>query len=352
MKTHLLKLITAASLSLILAACGKQAETPAQDTGKAPEAASPAGKVVVYSARAEHLIKPLFEAYTQKTGIKIEYITADAGALMTRLQSEGATTPADILLTVDVGNLYHAENMGVLQPINSEVLNQNVPQYLRDENNQWFGLTLRARTIVYASDRVSTDELSTYEDLAAEKWKGRLCLRTSKKVYNQSLVASFIAHNGIEKTTGIVKGWVNNLAVAPFSNDVAAMEAIQAGQCDVALVNTYYFGRMEADGQSGSLKLFWPNQQTTGVHMNVSGAGVTKYAKHPKEAQALIEWLSSTEAQGLLAGLNLEFPVNPQVASVPQVQAWGSFMQDSLPLSAIAANQVEAIRLIDQVGYR
>lgn len=351
MKSVLFKLLPAIGISVVLAACGKQAGDAPAETAPVAVKAAPE-KVVVYSARVEHLIKPLFDAYTEKTGVRVEYITADAGALLARLQSEGETTPADILLTVDIGNLFQAQDAGVLRSIESETLSNNVLPYLRSADNQWFGLTLRARTIVYAGDRIQPEELSTYEDLANEKWKGRLCLRTSKKVYNQSLVASFIAHHGVEKTTDMLKGWVANLAVAPFSNDNAAMNAIIAGQCDVAVVNSYYFGRLEAENKHGALKLFWPNQQTTGVHMNASGAGVTKHSKNPAAAQALIEWLSGEEAQGMLAGLNREHPVNIRVEPVEQVKAWGNFLRDSIPLSAIAANQAEAMRVIDQVGYQ
>lgn len=349
MKSHIFKALPILGMAMMLVACGKEAS---DQSTQSQAAAKPAEKVVVYSARAEHLVKPMFERYTEKTGVKIEYITADAGALLARLQSEGATTPADILMTVDVGNLFQAQDMGVLRPIQSEVLNANVPFYLRDTANHWYGLTIRARTIVYSSDRVKPEELSTYEDLASEKWRGRLCLRTSKKVYNQSLVASFIAHQGVEKTTEIMNGWISNLAVAPFSNDNSAMSAIIAGQCDVAIVNTYYFGRMEADGKSGDLKLFWPNQESTGVHVNITGAGVTKHSKNPQAAQGLIEWLSSEEAQGLLASLNLEYPVNHKVEPVESVKAWGNFLKDSLPMSAIAGQQAAATRVIDQVGYQ
>lgn len=323
---------------------------------KTPETTRPAAeeKVVVYSARAEHLIKPLFDAYSEKTGVRIEYTTDKAGSLLARLRSEGASTPADLLLTVDVGNLHHAEKQGVLQPIQSETLNANVPAHLRDPQNQWFGLTQRARTIVYASDRVEPAELSSYAALADVQWLDRLCLRTSKKVYNQSLVASFIAHYGEEQTAGILRGWVENLAVAPFANDTAAMEAVKAGQCDVTIVNTYYYGALEADGKAGSLKIFWPNQAEgeSGVHMNISGGGVTRHSQRPQQAIALLEWLSSKEAQGMLAGLNLEFPVHPQVEAVKQVKAWGEFRADNIPLSDVAEQQVPAVKLIDQVGYQ
>ena len=337
------------STALLLVACEKNGN----DTEAESSAALESKQITVYSARKEHLIKPLFDAYTAKTGVKIQYITDKAGPLLSRLKSEGATTQADILLTTDVGNLWQAQKQGVLQAVTSETLAQQIPAKLRDKDNFWYGLTQRSRTIVYSSDRVKPEALSTYAALADESFKGRLCLRTSKKVYNQSLVASMLAHQGSEKTETIIKGWVNNLAVAPFSNDTAAMQAVQAGQCDATIVNTYYFGRLEKDGKAAGLKIFWPDQadNEAGVHMNISGAGITTHAKHKAEALALIEWLSSPEAQKMLAGLNMEFPVNPNVESVPQVQAWGTFKADSLPLNDIAAKQIEAVKIIDNAGY-
>lgn len=337
--------------SSLLSACGqKSAENSATTTNIQSEIPT---EIVIYSARKEHLIKPLFDAYTAKTGVAIKYITDKAGPLLTRLKSEGATTPADILLTTDVGNLWQAQQQDVLQPLSSETLSHNIPAHLREQSNYWFGLTQRSRTIVYASDRVKPEELSTYAALAAPEWKGRLCLRTSKKVYNQSLIASMIAHNGSEKTQNTVKGWVDNLAVAPFSNDTAAMKAVQAGQCDATIVNTYYFGRLESEQKSEGLKIFWPDQAENefGVHMNISGAGLTKYAKHKAAATALLEWLSSSEAQQLLAGLNMEFPVNPAVESIQQVKDWGNFKADNIALDDIAKQQIQAVRIIDSAGY-
>ena len=204
-----------------------------------------ADELVVYSARKEHLIKPLFDAYTQKTGVEITYITDKAGPLLARLKAEGGNTPADILMTVDAGNLWHAASEGTLVALDSPLLEQQVPANLRDPDKRWFGLSMRARTIVYSTERVKPEELTTYEALADPRWKGRLCLRTSKKVYNQSLVAMMIARHGEEKTEKIVRGWVDNLATQPFSNDTRTMQAIEAGQCDVAIVNTYYFGRLQ-----------------------------------------------------------------------------------------------------------
>ena len=318
----------------------------------AAPAISWAEEVVVYSSRKEHLIKPLFDRFTAETGIQVTYLTDKAGPLIQRLKAEGRRTPADMLITVDAGNLWQAAENDVLAPVESEVLNANVPASLRDPQGRWFGLSKRARTIVYSTERVKPEDISSYEDLADAKWKGRLCLRTSKKVYNQSLVATLIARHGEDKAEQIVRGWVNNLAVAPFSNDTKTMEAVLAGQCDVAIVNTYYFGRMQKKNPQIALALAWPNQQTSGVHINVSGAGITKHAKHPEAALKLLEWLSSETAQGDFAGLNMEYPVNPAVSPVEQVQAWGEFAGDELNVNEAGRLQADAIRLMDRAGYR
>ena len=197
-----------------------------------------AEEVVVYSARNEQLIKPLFDAYTRDTGVQVKFITDKEGPLMARLKAEGRNTPADMLLTVDAGNLWQASEEGLLRPIQSKILQANVPAHLRDPDNEWFGLSVRARTMVYNTGKVKPADLSTYEDLANPKWKGRLCLRTSKKVYNQSLVAMMIKEYGEGKTEDMVRGWVANLATSPFPDDTKAMEAVAAGQCDVTVVNT------------------------------------------------------------------------------------------------------------------
>jgi len=311
-----------------------------------------ANEIVVYSARKEHLIKPLFDQYQEQTGTTIKYITDKAGPLLQRLKAEGARTPADILMTVDAGNLWHAAEQGVLASIESESLNSDVPAHLRDPENRWFGLSVRARTIIYNTDRVKPADLSTYEDLASDKWNGRLCLRTSKKVYNQSLVAMLIRRLGEEKTAQIVSGWVNNLALPPFSNDTKTIQAVAAGQCDVAIVNTYYFGRMQKKDPYIKVALFWPNQQNSGVHVNVSGAGITRHAKHKDAAVKLIEWLASDKAQGLFAELNMEYPVNQAVSSSKIVRNWGDFKADDINLSEAGRLQSQAVRLMDKAGYR
>ena len=315
-----------------------------------------AEEIVVYSARNEQLIKPLFDAYSRDIGVQVKFITDKEGPLMARLKAEGKNTRADVLLTVDAGNLWQASNEGLLRPIRSKTLEANVPAHLRDPGNEWFGLSVRARTIVYNTQKVKPADLATYEDLANPKWKGRLCLRTSKKVYNQSLVAMMIHEYGEEKTEAMVRGWVTNLATSPFPDDTKAMEAVAAGQCDVTLVNTYYFGRLLEKNPNLPLAIFWPNQtlknKQSGVHVNISGAGVIRHAKNPAGAQKLIEWLSSDKAQNLFADVNLEYPVNPKVAPDKTVAAWGSFRQNLVNVKEAGSLQTQAVKLMDRAGYK
>lgn len=308
--------------------------------------------VTVYSSRKEHLIKPLFEAFTKDTGTKVEYLTGKGGALIERLKLEGANTKADMFMTVDAGNLWYAGSQNLFQRTQTETLKNNIPAHLRDPQGLWTGLSIRARTIVYNTDRVRPEDLSTYADLATDKWKGKLCLRTSKKVYTKSLVSSLIYHHGKDKTADIVKGWVANLAATPNAKDSHVMNAILSGQCDVGLVNTYYFGRLIEKNPTAPLKLFWANQDTTGVHVNVSGAGVTKHASNAKGATQLLEWLSSAKAQAIYGSLNKEYPANQNVASDDVVSAWGSFKQDDMNLSQAGILQADAVRLMQIQGYR
>lgn len=309
-------------------------------------------EIVVYSARKEHLIKPLFDAYTEKTGVKVKYITGKAGVLLERLKAEGENGPADVFITVDAGNLWQAAEAGVLQTVDSTTLVKNVPANLRDPENRWFGLSVRARTIVYNTKAGVEEKLATYEGLADQSWKGKLVLRTSKKVYNQSLVASLIAEHGEEEAEQIVGGWVSNLAVAPFSNDTKAMEAVAAGIGHATIVNTYYFGRLMKKNPKLPLAIFWPNQESSGVHMNVSGAGITKYAKNKDGAVALIEWLSGTEAQGQFAALNMEYPVNKNVKVDPVVEKWGLFKGNPMNVAKYGELQGAAIKLMDRLQYK
>lgn len=315
-----------------------------------------AEEVVVYSARNEQLIKPMFDAYTKETGVSIKFITDKEGPLLARLKAEGTNTPADLLMTVDAGNLWQAGEEGLLKQVNSKTLATNIPAHLRDPDNEWFGLSVRARTLVYNKNTVKPGELTTYEDLASPKWKGRLCLRTSKKVYNQSLVAMMIYEYGEGKTEDIVDGWVSNLAAPPFPDDTKAMEAVAAGQCDVTLVNTYYFGRLMDKNPNLPLAIFWPNQNlksgNAGVHVNISGAGITKHAKNPGGAIRLLEWLSSEKAQNLYADVNMEYPVNPRVKPDPVVSTWGAFKQNLINVKQAGLLQAKAVKLMDRAGYK
>jgi iron(III) transport system substrate-binding protein len=330
---------------VLLAGCGSDSEEPAA----AGEAADP---VVVYSARAEQLIRPIFDAYTAETGIPIRYTTDSEQPLIQKLLAEGETTPADLLITVDAGNLWYAAEQGALRPTYSDVLEANIPAHLRDPENMWFGLSVRARTIVYDSRDVDPSELSDYRGLADKKWRGRLCLRTSEKVYNQSLVAMLIADYGEEQTERTVRGWVDNLATDVFSNDTSLIEAIAAGQCDVGIANTYYFGRLQKEQPDIPVAIFWPAAETGGVHVNVSGAGVTRHAGNPDGARALLEWMSSETAQKLFGGENMEYPANPAVEPHPLVAAWGTFDPSPMNIAQAGAYQADAVRLMDRAGYR
>lgn len=339
-------LIAASAFAAILSACGDSA-TPA----KKAEIDAPA-ELVIYSARNEQLIGPLLEEYQALTGVRTRLVTAKAGPLLERLKAEADSTPADLLLTVDAGNLWQAAEAGLLKSINSPVLTQTVPEHLRDPENRWFGLSVRARTIVHHPDRAPADSLSSYAALAAPSFKGRLCLRTSRKVYNQSLVAMMIAEHGVQGTEKIVRGWVDNLAAPPFSNDTAVMEAIMAGQCDVGIVNTYYYGRLQKQQSDLPVALFWADQKGNGVHVNISGAGIVKAADQPEAALELLEWLASAQAQSSFAGANQEYPVNPAVDAVASVKAWGAFKPNLINVAEAGRLQAEAVKLMDRAGYR
>ena len=308
--------------------------------------------VTIYSSRNEQLIKPLLDKYTEETGVKIELVTDKTGPLMARLQAEGKNTPADMLLTVDAGNLWQAAEQGLLQPIASSVLDSNVPAKYRDPKGQWTGLSLRARTIAYDPSKVNADQLSTYADLADPKWKGKLCLRTSNSVYNQSLVASMIENLGEAETEQVIRGWVDNLATDVFSDDTSMLKAIAAGQCQVGLSNSYYYGRLLDEQPNFPVKLFWANQGTTGTHVNISGAGVVTGSDNPNGALKLIEWLSSETAQGLYASADKEYPVKEGIDESELLRSWGSFKKDDINVQKFGELQTQAIQMMDKAGYK
>ncbi len=305
----------------------------------------------VYSSRKPHLIKPLLDIYTQETGIKVKLITGKAGALIQKLRQEGSKTPADMLITVDVGNLWQAARWGLLASLKSQAFSQ-IPQEFRDPKNRWVGLSLRSRTLFYNNQKVKREELKNYEDLASEKWKGRLCLRTSRKVYNQSLVAAMIIRLGEERTEKVVRGWVHNLSKPVFTSDTQLLEAIDKGVCHVGVANTYYLARFIKQNKGKNVSVFWPSGDEGGVHVNISGAGVVAHSSHPGQAQALLEWLASGKAQKIFAELNDEYPVVQGVDISPLLKSWGSFASESLSLNRVGSYQKKAVLLMDRARYR
>jgi iron(III) transport system substrate-binding protein len=298
------------------------------------------------------------DQFTAQAGIKVNLVTGDPDALLMRLKSEGRNSPADLLLTVDVGRLLRAQEAGLLQPVDSAVLHAAIPAQYRDPQGYWFGLSLRARVIVYARDRVSADQLATYEALTDPKWKGKICVRSSSNVYSQSLVAAMIARWGIAKTEAWARGLVANLARPPEGGDRDQIKAVAAGQCDLAMVNTYYLGGMlhSADASereaAAKVTLFWPGQRGTGAHINVSGAGVTKAAKNRDHALHLLEFIVGDRAQRWYAEKNFEYPVKPGVATSDTLREWGEFVADDLELSLLGKHNAEAVRLMDRAGWK
>ena len=310
-----------------------------------------ANEVVVYSARSHYGQEPAMEAFTKKTGIQVKSFGGNASELFERLRAEGDKTPADVLITVDAGNLWNAARAGLLSKVDSPELLQSVPAHLRDPEGQWFGLTTRARTIMYNTRKVKPEELSTYEALGDPKWKGRICLRTSTYIYNQSFIATMIKRHGEPRTEAIVRGWVANNPTL-INGDTKILESIAAGQCDVGLTNHYYLGRILAKDPAFPVAVFWANQQTTGTHVNISGAGVTAHAKNRTNAVKLLEFLASPEAQQMFADSNFEYPANPQAGVNPVIAKWGKFKQDDINVASAGEHQAAATRLADRAGYK
>ncbi len=314
--------------------------------------------VNVYSARQEALIKPMLDKFTEETGIEVNLITGDGDALLTRLRSEGRNSPADVLLTVDAGRLYRAKEAGVLQPIKSEYLEQHIPAHLRNSEGYWFGLSVRARVIAYATDRVNPDELSTYEALTDEKWRGRLCVRSSGNIYNQSLVASMISTQGEAATEKWINGLVANFARPPQGGDRDQIKALATGQCDVALVNSYYYGAMlqsddaEEKAAAAEAAVFFPNQDGRGTHINVSGAGVTTSAANVAGATALIEFLARPEAQHWYAETNNEYPVSEGIEPSALLKSWGSFKADTVDVTELGRLNAQAVMAMDRANWK
>jgi len=315
-------------------------------------------EVNIYSARKEALIKPLLDKFTEQTGVKVNLVTGKADALLKRLTSEGMNSPADILLTTDAGRLHRAKVAGVTQKIQSKKLESAIPSRYRDPEGHWVGLSLRLRPILYVKDKVDPAEISSYEDLADPKWKGRICIRSSGNIYNQSLVASMIAANGEAATEQWAKGFVGNFARAPKGGDRDQIKAAAAGQCDIAIANTYYLaGMLKSSEQSQvtaaqKIAVFWPNQKTRGAHVNVSGAVLIRSSKNRDNAIELLEFLAGEKAQQWYAETNSEFPARENVAVSEMLKAWGEFKADPLILSRLGELNTKAVMLMDRVGWK
>ena len=299
----------------------------------------------------------MFKKFTEKTGIEINVIKGSADQLIQRLISEGENSPADILLTVDAGRLYRAKEAGLLQPIRSRTLYRNIPPPLRDPDNQWFALTVRARVIVYSKERVNPDELSTYEDLASSRWKGRIAVRSSSNIYNQSLMASLIEVNGKKKALSWAKAVRANMARAPRGSDRDQARAVAAGIADIAIMNTYYIGKLASSSDPKDrevvekVSIFFPNQKGRGTHINISGAGVTKSAQNKENAIKFLEFLSRAESQYVFGSINYEYPVKINKNKSELLTSWGSFKSDKLNLSILGKRNSDAVKLFDKAGW-
>ena len=315
----------------------------------AEEAAGKLEVVNVYTSR-HYGVEPVFERFTRETGIQVRFTTGSDAVLRERLRAEGKNTPADVYMAVDAGNLWLAGEAGLLSPVESQVLRDNIPSPLRDVGNRWFGLTRRVRTILYHPDRVRPEELSTYEALTDPKWKGRLAMRPATHSYTQSLVSSLIAAHGPARAEEIVRGWVAN-GPTLIDSDTRILESLAAGQADVAITNHYYLGRLLQANPQFPIRVFWANQNDRGAHVNISGAGVTAHAPNRDNAVKLLEWLATT-GQEDFAGSNHEYPANPKAASHPIIVGFGEFRADPLNMGEFGRLQADAVQILDRAGYR
>lgn len=321
-------------------------------------AASAAATLNIYSARQEALIKPLLDRFSDETGVEVNLVTGSGDALITRLMTEGRNSPADVLLTSDAGRLYRAREAGVLQPVSSDALTAAIPENLRSPDNLWYGLSVRARVLVVAPERVNTDALKDYEDLADPQWKGRICVRSSGNIYNQSWVAGMLAQQDSAQTQTWLDGFVSNFARPPQGGDRDQIKAVASGQCDVALVNSYYFGAMlESDNDeerrtAEKVALLWPNQSNRGTHINISGAGVTRASEQLDLARQLIEFLVREDSQRWYAETNNEYPVREGVPASRLLQSWGDFKADALDVSELGRLNAQAVMAMDRANWK
>ncbi len=317
-----------------------------------------AGVVNLYTDRHYDSDDKLYSAFTQETGIKVNIVKGKSDELIERLKTEGADTEADLFITADAGRLHRAKVYNLLQPVDSRTLEENVPENLRDSENYWFGLTKRARVIVYAKNRVNPSELSTYEDLANPKWKGKILVRGADSVYNQSLIASFIEGMGEENTRNWAAGIVANMSRTPKGGDRDQAKAVAAGEGDIAIMNTYYFGLMlnssdpEEKKAAEKLAIFFPDQDGAGTHINVSGAGVVKSAKNKDNAIRLLELMSSEKVQKSFAEANYEYPVIKSADTSDLLKSWGSFKEQPISLTKLGELNEKAVKIMNEAGWK
>jgi iron(III) transport system substrate-binding protein len=317
-----------------------------------------AQEVNLYSSRHYDTDVALYDTFTEQTGIVVNLIEGDADQLLERIKAEGRNSPADVLITVDAGRLWRADQAGLLQAVSSPVLEQAIPAELRHPEGKWFGFSQRVRGIVYAKDRVDPSEITSYEDLADPKWRGRICIRSSTNVYNQSLVASMIEANGIDATEAWAKGLVANLARPPQGADTDQIQAVAAGECDVAVVNHYYFVRLleseaaEERAIGDKVGILFPNQDGRGAHANISGAGVVATAPNKDNAIKFLEYLATPQAQAYFAEGNYEFPVVEGVKLDPVLEQWGAIKTDAINAAKLGENNPDAVKLMDRVGWK
>jgi iron(III) transport system substrate-binding protein len=313
--------------------------------------------LTIYTERHYDTDQLLYDQFTEETGIKINLVRDEADKLITRLENEGEDTEADLLIIADAGRLGRAKDLDLLQPVESTTLNDNVPETYQDPENHWYALTMRARVIVYHPDRVSESELSTYEDLTNPKWEGRIVTRSSSNIYNQSLMSSFIEIWGEDDALAWAEGLVANFARSPQGNDRDQAKAVVAGEADLAIMNTYYIGKMLYSSDplevevAETISVFFPNQDTTGTHVNVSGIGVVKYSEKQEDAIKLIEYLTSVDAQSSYANANYEFPVNPLVDPHELLASWGTFNKQNITLNTLSEHATLAAMLMNQAGW-
>lgn len=357
--TKLMKpLLASALLTIGLVGCGtNNAEEPKTENEAAPKTTENQ-EVNVYTARHYEVDDEIFKKFTDETGIKVNVVKGKEAELIERIKREGASSVADLFITVDGGVLANAKQNGILQPVNSDVINENVPEKFRDADNNWIGIATRARIIAYAKDRVKPEDLSTYEDLATDKWAGKVLVRSSTSMYNQSLLASFIELNGEEAAENWASGIVKNFARQPDGGDRDQAKAIAAGTGDVAIMNTYYVGLLansedpEERKVAENIGVFFPNQETNGTHVNISGIGLTKHSKNKENAIKLIEYMTSVEAQEYLSAHNYEFPVNPNAAKPELLESWGEFKMQELNFDTLGEHNQKAIELFNKVGWK